>query len=144
MKDQSKTKKSLIQELDAQKMRIAELEQLESEHKRNDQTLKLITDNMSDMIRLTNLQGINLYTSPSHEKVLGYKPEERVGKSAFDIVHPDDVGHIINVFSDGIHDGNGTTALPGDGWVAEGTIFAHGCTINAKSCYCDCSDLSVF
>jgi diguanylate cyclase (GGDEF)-like protein/PAS domain S-box-containing protein len=102
MKDQYKTKKTLLQKLDAQKMRIAELEQLESEHKRNDETLKLITDNMSDMIRLTNLQGINLYTSPSHEKVLGYKPEERVGKSAFDIVHPDDVGHIINVFSDGL------------------------------------------
>ena len=33
MKDQSKTKKTLIRELDAQKMRIAELEKLESDHK---------------------------------------------------------------------------------------------------------------
>jgi len=73
-----------------------------TERKQAEKTLKLITDNMSDMIRMTDLQGVNLYVSPSHAKILGYKPEERVGKSVFDIVHPDDVEHIINVFSQGL------------------------------------------
>jgi PAS domain S-box-containing protein len=64
--------------------------------------LRIITDNMSDMIRVTDLQGVNLYASPSHFKGLGYTPEERTGKSAFDIVHPDDVEYIIKVFSEGL------------------------------------------
>jgi len=73
-----------------------------TERKQAEKTLQLITDNMSDMIRVTDLQGVNLYTSPSHFTVLGYKPEERVGKTGFDIVHPDDVEHLIKVFSEGI------------------------------------------
>jgi PAS domain S-box-containing protein len=72
-----------------------------TERKRAEETLRLITDNMSDMIRVADLQGVNLYVSPSI-KGLGYAPEERAGKSAFDIVHPDDVEHIIKVFSEGL------------------------------------------
>ena len=73
-----------------------------TERKQAEKTLQLITDNMSDMIRVTDLEGVNLYTSPSLFNVLGYKPEERVGKSAFDIVHPDDLEYVINVFSEGL------------------------------------------
>ena len=40
MKDQSKTKKTLIRELNAQKMRIAELEKLESDHKQVEELLR--------------------------------------------------------------------------------------------------------
>ena len=61
----------------------------------------MITDNMSDMIRVTNLQGVNLYTSPSHFIGFGYKKEDRVGKSALDIVHPDDTERIFRIFSEG-------------------------------------------
>ena len=47
-----------------------------TDRKRAEESLRLITDNMSDMVRITDFQGVNLYTSPSHEKVLGYKQEE--------------------------------------------------------------------
>jgi PAS domain S-box-containing protein len=73
-----------------------------TERKRAEESLRLITDNMSDMVRVTDLQGVNLYSSPSHVKILGYKPEERVGKSGFEIVHPDDVERLIKVFSEGL------------------------------------------
>lgn len=74
----------------------------EEELRKSEERLRLITDSMSDMIRISDLQGVNLYTSPSHFKGLGYRPEERVGKSTFDIVHPDDLERIINVFSEGL------------------------------------------
>ena len=73
-----------------------------TDRKRTEETLRLITDNMSDMIRVTDLQGVNLYVSPSHVKILGYTQEERVGKSGFDLIHPDDLEHIFNVFSEGL------------------------------------------
>jgi diguanylate cyclase (GGDEF)-like protein/PAS domain S-box-containing protein len=109
MSEQSRTNAELIEETSALLKKIQELEYSEAEHKRTEEAfrksegmLRLITENMSDMIRVTDLQGNNLYSSLSHLKGLGYKPEERVGKSVFDIVHPDDVGHVINVFSEGL------------------------------------------
>ncbi len=73
-----------------------------TERRQVEETLRLVTDNMSDMVRVTDLGGVNLYTSPSHFNVLGYKPEERIGKSSFDIVHPDDVENLIRIFSESI------------------------------------------
>ena len=69
--------------------------------KQSDELLKLITDNMSDMIRVIDFQGNNQYVSPSHTKGLGYAMEERVGKSSLDIVHPDDVERILKQFTVG-------------------------------------------
>jgi PAS domain S-box-containing protein len=67
--------------------------------KKSEEMLRLITDNMSDMIRVTDLQGVNVYVSPSHLKSLGYKQEERLGKAGLDIVHPDDARLVIKAFS---------------------------------------------
>lgn len=73
--------------------------------RKNEELLQLITDNMSDMIRVTDLQGVNLYLSPSHFKKLGYKPEDRLNRSAFDIMHPDDVDRCKKMFLDGVASG---------------------------------------
>ena len=81
---------------------ITERKRVEDALRKSEEWLHVITDNMSDMIRVSNLQGINLYVSPSHFKGLGYKPEERDGKSNFDIVHPDDVERILNLFLEGL------------------------------------------
>ncbi len=80
---------------------VTERRQAEEELKRSREMLSLITENMSDMIRVADLQGNNLYVSPSHYKGLGYSQEERIGKAGLDIVHPDDIEMIINKFSEG-------------------------------------------
>jgi len=75
---------------------ITERKRAEEDLGKSKEMLSLITENMSDMIRLANLQGINLYVSPSHFKGLGYTVEERIGKPSLDIVHPDDIETINN------------------------------------------------
>lgn len=67
------------------------------EHKRSDLALKeneaalrRVTDNMLDMISQTDKEGVLQYVTPSIKNLLGYEPEELLGKSAFDIVHKDD------------------------------------------------------
>lgn len=78
---------------------ITERKLAEESLRKKEEILRLITDNMSDMIRVTNMDGVNLYQSPSHFKKLGYRPEERINKSSFDIVHPDDLERCKNLFS---------------------------------------------
>lgn len=43
-----------------------------------------------DMVGVMGLDGTYLYVSPSVERVLGYKPEELVGRSPFDFTHEGD------------------------------------------------------
>jgi PAS domain S-box-containing protein len=70
--------------------------------KKTEDTLKLITNSMTDMVRMSDLNGVNMYVSPSHERILGYKLEEWIGKSGFEIIHPDDFERTINAFFEGI------------------------------------------
>ena len=44
-----------------------------------------------DVVCLIGLDGVCLYTSPSCSTLIGYAPEELVGRSSFEHVHPDDV-----------------------------------------------------
>jgi PAS domain S-box-containing protein len=58
--------------------------------KKNVDLYRLIAENMSDMIRYTDREGKVLYANPSHKTVLGFRPEDIVGRSTFELVHPDD------------------------------------------------------
>jgi len=81
---------------------ITERKRADEALKKSEEMLRLITGNMSDMIRVTDLQGTNLYVSPSHIKGLGYSLEERIGKSGLDIIHPDDVNTIMKKLAEGL------------------------------------------
>jgi diguanylate cyclase (GGDEF)-like protein/PAS domain S-box-containing protein len=53
-------------------------------------SLRLITDNMLDMISRIDDTTAFTYTSPSHTTILGYGLEELIGKYFPDLIHPDD------------------------------------------------------
>jgi PAS domain S-box-containing protein len=53
-----------------------------------------ITENTQDLIAQTDLSGNIKYVSPSHGKVLGYEPEEMLGKSIFDFLRSDHVDQV--------------------------------------------------
>ena len=48
--------------------------------------------NSSDLIEITtvDLNPIYTYISPSHKKVMGYEPEDLIGKAGFRFIHPGD------------------------------------------------------
>jgi PAS domain S-box-containing protein len=52
----------------------------------------------SDVITILNTNGIILCESPSIERLFGYKPDELIGKNAFNLVHPEDLPKVINAF----------------------------------------------
>lgn len=56
-----------------------------------EERLKQISDYMLDMIAIADTRTKIVYASPSCKKFMGYAPEEIVGKSIFELMHPDDV-----------------------------------------------------
>ncbi len=64
----------------------------------SEERYRLITDNMSDMIRFTDISGTNQYVSPSHKKGLGYDPESRLGRNVMEFVHPEDLERVQVTF----------------------------------------------
>src|SRR5215471_6374739 len=55
-----------------------------------EQQLRPLIENATDIVTVLNADGTRRYVSPSVEHLLGYRPEELIGKSAFDLVHPED------------------------------------------------------
>jgi diguanylate cyclase (GGDEF)-like protein/PAS domain S-box-containing protein len=51
---------------------------------------RLLADNVADVVILLDGRGTLLYVSPSVEPVLGLQWRELIGKSCFDLIHPDD------------------------------------------------------
>ena len=51
---------------------------------------RLLANNIADIIILIDARGLFRYVSRSAEPVLGLRPKDLLGKSCFDLVHPDD------------------------------------------------------
>lgn len=75
----------------AQILDITEQKQSETELCKSEELLRAITASTTDMICLTDADLVIHYATPYHLRVLGVAPEEIVGESVFDRVHPDDL-----------------------------------------------------
>ena len=52
---------------------------------------RLLAENSTDMISKHTSEGVYTYASPACRSLLGYEPEELLGHSAYEFVHPDDL-----------------------------------------------------
>ncbi|ALL12963.1 PAS domain S-box protein [Caulobacter henricii] len=55
---------------------------------------RMLAENGSDVLAHSGLDGRFTYVSPSVELRLGYRPEELIGRSTLDFIHPDDVASV--------------------------------------------------
>jgi PAS domain S-box-containing protein len=67
---------------------------------------KLLAENTNDMVCLHKLDGTYSYVSPASKLILGYHPEELVGKTPYDFFHPEDVERIIKTGHNPVADEN--------------------------------------
>jgi PAS domain S-box-containing protein len=54
-----------------------------------------LTENASDQVMIVDTTGAITYIGPSCERLLGFTPVEMMGKRPVDLVHPDDVAHVM-------------------------------------------------
>jgi PAS domain S-box-containing protein len=59
---------------------------------------RLLAENATDIVSRTNLDGTFSYLSPAFQRVLGYEPEEFLGRSPMSEVHPDDAKSMAATF----------------------------------------------
>lgn len=69
---------------------VTSREEAEAALRESERRYRLVVDNATDLIALIDPDGTIVYASPSHEAVLGYRPEEMVGSSAFAFNAPED------------------------------------------------------
>jgi two-component system NtrC family sensor kinase len=65
--------------------------------RQSEEHFRSLIHNARDMIFVVDADGLMRYASPSMERVLGYRPDELVGRSAFDHIHPDDLAAVLAV-----------------------------------------------
>jgi PAS domain S-box-containing protein len=68
----------------------------------SEERLRLVTDNMKDIIVMTDQNFNILYISPSVFSVMGYNSKDREGKSILDYIHPDDLPAIEQGLKDSL------------------------------------------
>jgi PAS domain S-box-containing protein len=104
MDDHLKTTDQLLAELTQLRERVAELEtasaaRVQAEIALRDSATRLrhLTDNMLDVVGLTDRRGVFQYISPSIKTLAGYEPSEIVSRSMFEHVHPGDRYHLNRI-----------------------------------------------
>ncbi len=76
----------------------------------SEKRLRLITDNMLDLITQIDANGMVVYATPSHFTILGYQPEELIGKSMLDFIYEDDKAMVRDRLSKRVQMGESYTS----------------------------------
>jgi len=58
----------------------------------SDEFVRAVLASSSDLVIVVDAEGVLTYASPASIRILGHLPEQWVGRSAFDLIHPDDIG----------------------------------------------------
>ena len=70
---------------------ITERKQAEEALQRSEEKFRALIENAFDGVTIVGADGRVLYQSPTLDRILGYKPKERVGGGVLDLIHPEDL-----------------------------------------------------
>ena len=77
----------------------------------SEERFRALIQNSSDVIELLDGEGRITFVSQAVKRILGYKPQERVERDVFDLVHPSDLASAQEEFSDLLKDPGGMRTL---------------------------------
>ncbi|HEV2132092.1 MAG TPA: PAS domain S-box protein [Longimicrobiaceae bacterium] len=91
---------------------ITARKQAEQALQEREEQFRRLIENSSDYIMIVDSSAAITYVGPSAERLLGYTPEEMIGKRPVDMVHPDDVPQVMATLQD-------IVTYPGEARLAE-------------------------
>ncbi len=75
--------------------------------KESEEQYRLIAENATDMITRHDLHSVYNYVSNSSYTLIGYSPDDLIGKRAYEFLHPEDISRIKSGLNDFINKGLG-------------------------------------
>jgi PAS domain S-box-containing protein len=106
MKETRKTKAQLLSELEELRQRIGEFEGAEIELKRAEKTLQQSEERFRSLVETTtdwfwevDENAVYTYSSPKIRDILGYEPEEILGKTPFALMPPEEADRVAHIFA---------------------------------------------
>ena len=83
-------------------MGLKQIRQLEAEEalRESEERYRSLVETTSDWVWQVDQNGVYTYASPKVKDLLGYEPEEVVGKTPFDFMSPDEKEQIASLFGD--------------------------------------------
>jgi PAS domain S-box-containing protein len=78
---------------------ITERKEAERALRDREEHFRRLIENTSDFVMITDDSAAATYVGPSAKRMLGYDTEEMIGSRPSDLVHPDDVPHVMEDFA---------------------------------------------
>ncbi len=72
---------------------------LEAELTQATTRFQALIENALDVITVLDADGVQRFLSPSVKRVLGWSPEELIGRTALELIHPDDAPAVATLFA---------------------------------------------
>jgi PAS domain S-box-containing protein len=88
---------------------VTERREAEKSLREKEQTIRAIVETSQEWIWAVDLEGFHTYSNPAIERILGYKPEELIGRRSFDLMHEEDRKQITEEFPQWIKQKSGWT-----------------------------------
>lgn len=92
MRDERKTKKQLIAELEILRQHVAELGSVETVKTlgESEEAIRALVETSRDWIWAIDAKGTHTYCNPAIEHILGYRPDELLGRSSLEFMQEED------------------------------------------------------
>ncbi len=100
-----------------------------TERRQREQRFRALVEESSDVISIVDANGQFRYQSPSLERILGHDPEETIGDTAWEYIHPEDRGSVANAFEEWVENPEATYPIEYRASHADGSwrwMEAHG------------------
>ena len=81
------------------------LKTLYDEIRKNEEHFRALIESSTDIIAVFDQSGVTKFFSPSVERTLGYNLDELLGRNAFELIYPEDISRIKDVFSRTVEEG---------------------------------------